>query len=304
MIAKSAPSRLNPIYFEAVEYKSHPDFRKPKCIKAILGPMPDYEAYEIERKKIRSQVDGITLHVRATYDEPILNKAQEVYLFKKYNYIKYLAAQIQKGFKTDFRVHRRRKFCRLLRQAHQIQNHIAAANYRLAVSIVGKLRNNYATDEELVNEAYMRIWLVVPKFDLKFGWKFSTYATYAVTNNLTQKYRMEHKFQTRYTTNNLDEPDRVQNDDFIEEVADAEIAAKNKMIVKVAMRVLRKMEQSPAGKKQAHVIKQYFGLAGYEEKILREIGQDMGVTVERIRQIRGEGLERLKEELLAKGLYI
>jgi DNA-directed RNA polymerase specialized sigma24 family protein len=212
MIAKST-SRFSPIYFEPVEFKPHPDFRKPKCIAAILGPMPDQEAYDIERRKIRSEAESVKSYIRATYQEPILNAAQEVHLFKKYNYLKYQAALIQKTFKKDFRVHRRRKFRHLLRQAEGIRNQIAAANYRLGVNIVSKLRNNYVSDDELVNEAYLRIWLVIPKFDLKYGWKFSTYATYAVTNNLTQKFRQDSTFHNRYSTGT--EPDRLLNDDFI-----------------------------------------------------------------------------------------
>jgi RNA polymerase primary sigma factor/RNA polymerase sigma factor len=265
--------------------------------------MPDQEAYDIERKKIRSQAESVKTYIRATYQEPILSAAQEVYLFKKYNYLKYQAALIQKTFKKDFRNHRRRKFRHLLKQAEIIRNQIAAANYRLGVSIVAKLRNNCVEDDELVNEAYLRIWLTIPKFDLKYGWKFSTYATYAINNNLAQKFKKDYNIHTRYLTGT--EPDRLLDDDFVEEVAEAESRVKNKAIAKVVMRILRRMDRDPARQKHVRVIKEHFGLEnGGEGKVLEKIAQDLKVTRGRIRQIKRQGLAELKTELLAKGLYI
>ncbi len=45
-----------------------------------------------------------------------------------------------------------------------------------------------------------------------------------------------------------------------------------------------------------------FGLLGYEPSTLEEVGQEIGLTRERVRQIQVEGLRRLREVLIKQGL--
>ncbi|MGV6857922.1 MAG: RNA polymerase sigma factor RpoS [bacterium] len=53
--------------------------------------------------------------------------------------------------------------------------------------------------------------------------------------------------------------------------------------------------------KQRAVIVQRFGLHGYEISTLEEVGRELGVTRERVRQIQMDALRRLKRILEAKG---
>ena len=54
--------------------------------------------------------------------------------------------------------------------------------------------------------------------------------------------------------------------------------------------------------KQREVIVRRFGLHGYERSTLEEVGVELGVTRERVRQIQMEALRRLRRILEAKGL--
>ncbi|MBX4354798.1 RNA polymerase sigma factor RpoS, partial [Mycobacterium tuberculosis] len=47
-----------------------------------------------------------------------------------------------------------------------------------------------------------------------------------------------------------------------------------------------------------------FGLLGYEAATLEDVGREIGLTRERVRQIQVEGLRRLREILQGKGLNI
>nr|WP_314267385.1 RNA polymerase sigma factor RpoS [uncultured Moellerella sp.] len=49
--------------------------------------------------------------------------------------------------------------------------------------------------------------------------------------------------------------------------------------------------------KQREVLARRFGLLGYEAETLEEVGREIGLTRERVRQIQVEGLKRLKEIL-------
>lgn len=56
--------------------------------------------------------------------------------------------------------------------------------------------------------------------------------------------------------------------------------------------------------KQKEVLARRFGLLGYEPSTLEEVGREINLTRERVRQIQVEGLRRLREILIKQGLNI
>lgn len=56
--------------------------------------------------------------------------------------------------------------------------------------------------------------------------------------------------------------------------------------------------------KQREVLARRFGLLGYEPATLEEVGEEIGLTRERVRQIQVEGLRRMKEMLTQQGLSV
>jgi RNA polymerase nonessential primary-like sigma factor len=56
--------------------------------------------------------------------------------------------------------------------------------------------------------------------------------------------------------------------------------------------------------KQREVLARRFGLLGYEPATLEDVGAEIGLTRERVRQIQVEGLRRLKDILSQRGLTL
>ncbi|RLV61544.1 RNA polymerase sigma factor RpoS [Parashewanella curva] len=56
--------------------------------------------------------------------------------------------------------------------------------------------------------------------------------------------------------------------------------------------------------KQREVLARRFGLLGYEPSTLEDVGAEIGLTRERVRQIQVEALKRLKDLLSAQGLSV
>ena len=54
--------------------------------------------------------------------------------------------------------------------------------------------------------------------------------------------------------------------------------------------------------KQREVLARRFGLLGYEQSTLEDVGKEIGLTRERVRQIQVEGLRRLREIVTHQGL--
>jgi RNA polymerase nonessential primary-like sigma factor len=56
--------------------------------------------------------------------------------------------------------------------------------------------------------------------------------------------------------------------------------------------------------KQREVVVRRFGLRGYESQTLEQVGQAIGVTRERVRQIQLEALKRLRRILAKEGISV
>ena len=56
--------------------------------------------------------------------------------------------------------------------------------------------------------------------------------------------------------------------------------------------------------KQREVLARRFGLLGYEPATLEDVGREIGLTRERVRQIQVEALKRLRDILSAQNLSI
>lgn len=56
--------------------------------------------------------------------------------------------------------------------------------------------------------------------------------------------------------------------------------------------------------KEGRVMKRYFGLDGEKPQTLEQIGQDVGVTRERVRQIRNEAIDKLRGYFVTRGLVV
>jgi RNA polymerase nonessential primary-like sigma factor len=54
--------------------------------------------------------------------------------------------------------------------------------------------------------------------------------------------------------------------------------------------------------KQREVVSRRFGLRGYESSTLEEVGREIGLTRERVRQIQVEALRRLRSIMESNGL--
>ena len=56
--------------------------------------------------------------------------------------------------------------------------------------------------------------------------------------------------------------------------------------------------------KQSEVVVRRFGLHGYEPSTLEQVGEEIGLTRERVRQIQVEALRRLRRMMEKQGISI
>jgi len=50
--------------------------------------------------------------------------------------------------------------------------------------------------------------------------------------------------------------------------------------------------------RERYIVEEYYGVSGKKEKNLEEIGNELGITKERVRQIKEQSLKKLRSEIL------
>jgi len=257
--------------------------RSRKTEERVLGPTPESE---LQPKKSRLP-SGLPPYLASLYEVPLLTRRQEAHLFRKMNYLKYKAARLRA--KLDPSRPRRGlmdQIERLYDEAVATKNQIIRANLRLVVSIakrhVGPSQNFF----ELVSDGNMSLMRAVEKFDYSRGNKFSTYASWAVMKNFARTIPDEHRYHDRFRTSQAEMFSTTEDrrgDPLELEGAQTQREAK----VAKMLECLDEREQK--------IIVRRFGLQHGEELTLKEVGAEMGVTKERIRQIEARALSKLRK---------
>jgi len=165
-------------------------------------------------------------------------------------------------------------------------------NQRLVHSLATKHLNPGQNLDELKSDANISLMRAVEKFDYGRGFKFSTYATWAVMKNFARSIPDENTRKMRYVTG---------TDELFEGRADVRTDEQDLLAVADAARsrVNRLLEYLDPRTRE--VIKMRTGMDGSSEMTLEQIGNHFGITKERVRQINVRGMKQLRERAAAEG---
>jgi RNA polymerase sigma factor (sigma-70 family) len=170
-------------------------------------------------------------------------------------------------------------------QAGEVKERLINANMRLVASIAKRHAGAGENIFELISDGNMSLIRAVEKFDFGRGFKFSTYASWAIMKNFARSIPEEKHRRERYVTGHEDlfdvAPD--QRTDEQDLVASAEQAAH---------RVNRLLEYLDPREQQ--IIRMRAGLDGSDGMTLEEIGKQMGITKERVRQLNVRIMSKLR----------
>ena len=171
-------------------------------------------------------------------------------------------------------------------QAVAVKDHLINCNMRLVVSIAKKHAAQTDNFFELLSDGNMSLIRAVEKFDFSRGNKFSTYASWAIMKNFARSIPEEKHRRERYVTGHeeLFEAAPDNRSDEQEMVSSAEQAAH---------RVNRLLEYLDPRERQ--IIRMRAGLDNNSEGMtLEEIGQELGITKERVRQLNVRIMNKLR----------
>lgn len=252
--------------------------------EVVLGPAPENP----RPPKAVARPVGLPPYLASMYETPLLTREQEQHLFRKMNYLKHKASVLRD--RLDLRrpsLTAMSQIESLAGDAVAVKNDVVRANLRLVVSIAKRYATGPGHLFELISDGNMSLIRAVEKFDFARGFRFSTYASWAIMKNFARTIPAELRQQARFRTGG-DERLMVVADEHAESMRRE--AAQNDRQAEVA-RILRHLDE-----RERQIIRHRFGLdRGRNPMTLKEVGRVMGVTKERIRQLEARAMAKLRD---------
>ena len=168
-------------------------------------------------------------------------------------------------------------------------------NLRFVVNIAKNYRDRGVPFADLISEGNVGLIRAASKFDDKKNVKFISYAVWWIKNSINEcieKYNRDNEALSYddYTINkctDLDNKFEQINEDFEEKINNIQ---SRKDAIESLMKCLHERE--------IKILTLFFGLNGGKEMTLEEVGKEMCLTNERVRQIKDGALSKLKCEVL------
>jgi len=289
------------------------------------APEPLEETKSTSRQQRKQDIDPTQLYLIEIGSSPLLTAEEEIH------------------------------YARLARQGDEkARNHMVRCNLRLVVKIARRYLNRGLALLDLVEEGNLGLIRAVEKFDPDRGFRFSTYATWWIRQNIeraimnqTRTIRLPihiikelnvYLRKAREITQKLDhEPtfediaksldkapedvnrllrlnertlsvDTPMGDDtekpLLEALADLNSEGPAEILENKNLRNQLEECLSMLNEKQRSILLRRFGLRGFEEATLEEVGMEVGLTRERVRQIQVEALKLLRAIMEERGILL
>ncbi len=222
----------------------------------------------------------------------LLTTAQEQHLFLRYNYARMRVKKAVLQFEKLPGVKIAREIALWQRRAKETREIIAGANLALVLAMAKRTRMHDVDFGDLISEGNMALLRAVEKFDAARGFKFSTYACRAILKGFSRIAVKSNRYHAMFPTE-FDPTMERSN----------EMDVRRQSVAKDAVEDLHDIiERNSADLTdvERRVIEARFAVNRSDDTdsmTLAEVGEVIGVTKERVRQIQNRALEKLRSTL-------
>jgi len=227
----------------------------------------------------------------------LLTAAEERVLFLQFNYCRFALANLcAKAEKGELNLELAREVLAWHRKAENYRDQIAQTNLALVLAMAKRSRLNEVDFSDLVSEGNMALLRAIDKFDVARGFKFSTYACRAILKAFSRTGVKLSKYRQVFP---MDFDPKLERSDYMarkREGHEDDCVDELRQIIRENRAELTEIERS--------VIEHRFALTPQVPQnpearslTLEQVGQIIGVTKERVRQIQNKALEKIRQTL-------
>jgi RNA polymerase sigma factor (sigma-70 family) len=225
-------------------------------------------------------------HLQYVFKHPLLTRDQEHYLFRKMNYLKFVANEVRKTLSVKkVEPSKVARVDELLAQANQIRDVIVERNLRLVLSI--GLTFFPRQPDKCVSIGVTSVMESLEKFDYQRGNKFSTFVTQPIRWGFLKHRQTETRPREAFHSRALS-LDEYELPDIPETDSVARVKDRQREQRSVIERHLNLLDF-----RSRQIVEKRYGLNGEERQTLKKIGDAFGITKERVRQLEADALQKL-----------
>ena len=242
-------ARIQRILCREIAFIHSPEFNQKHAGRRILEEsVVSTDGLESKAVPLTPAQEELPAYFASLYKHQLLTPDQESHLFRRMNYLKFranalrstlgagasitdiadsgrnvgakagsirhvptaIAAAVLKPAPADAAVID--EIERLLVEALRTRDQIISANLRLVVSLARKYAGSHNAFEDLLSDGNLTLIRAVEKFDYSRGFRFSTYATYALQNDFFRQIKRQQKDNARLEGGVDDLTDGSQDD--------------------------------------------------------------------------------------------
>jgi RNA polymerase sigma factor (sigma-70 family) len=230
-------------------------------------------------------------YLQALYRTPLLSPPRERSLFLAFNYHKYRFVTARRKLEPDFA--RAKDLTEMeghLRRATELKNQIVQANLRLVVSVARKHLRTGLSLMELVSDGNITLMRAVESFDVHKGYRFSTYATFALMKGFARSVP-EMLAGRRAVGSGTDEQSLMAA------IPDTRDGARHDSLFdrEHVAHLLSRLDD-----RERTVVLAHYGLGGNADgpATYEQVGERLGLSKQRVRQIEQSALAKLRKSVL------
>jgi RNA polymerase sigma factor (sigma-70 family) len=273
-----------------IEFVGHDEFDHAGFDHKLMATRP--ESLDRSGAIASGSTDPGIAFVSGLVQKPLLSQDEERYLFLRMNFLKSRAERgrclldlrkpdsgLVDQIETD------------LEEALCIRNQIVEGNLRLIVAIARKLSGSLDRMSDLISEGMAPLIRSVELFDIGLGYRFSTYATWAVRNQMLRRLKriaLTPEFSPGEDTPSLENlPDKRTSIDSEATWPQLQMQTVNRLL-------------SSLSERERSIVAARFGLLGQPHgQSLAVIAGQIGLCKERVRQILLQSLAKLRLSIVS-----
>jgi RNA polymerase primary sigma factor len=269
---------------KSVSYMPHPAFEEPGAEERFFGPSARPIRLPVWKDFVQSE-EWIEHPKKAA--RPKLKASEESELFLRFNYARYRLASLVEAQQENPTLPRARKMCVWFRRVEEAYSAVTEANLALVVAMAKRTRIPNVDFSELISEGNMALLRSIDKFDVRRGFKFSTYACRAILKSFNRLASKTGRYVQHFPA--LFEPEMERSDYDVK---------KHEMQREYSVESLREiLVHNRAGLTETEqmVVMDRFAIGSHGKgRTLAQVGRRIGLTNERVRQIQKHALHKIR----------
>lgn len=259
-----------------------------RALKSWMTPPPYITNVELKQRGLEDRLFAVWPGPAAGSGR--LRHHEETLLFKQLHFCGYRLSKLYKSANRAPSATIRRHYGLWVQRYHQIRTRLTEGNLGLVYDLIGRSRFENLDREEMTSEGMMALLRAVDTFDPWRGFRFSTYACNAILRAFARAAMQDSKRRSKVA--GPWDPEFEESD-----APEARHDDQRALFEERLQRILHLEHAALTDVEKTVLARRFPAQEGRERQTLEDIGRQMRVSKERVRQIQLSAISKLRRAI-------